>query len=310
MRVLSASDLHQGFCYPDLIEALRMGFQTDVVAPPRHHHSMAHFGATLLLMPAWKADQFTGVKVVGVYPENMDKGLPSVQGSYLLMDGTTGQSLAVLDGPSLTALRTAACAALAADSLARVNSNSLLMLGTGSLAPELIRAHAAVRPLEQIFIWGRNPTKADALALQLSKEFPGVQAIQKPDEVISKVDIICTATLSEKPLVLGSMLQPGQHLALIGAFKSTMRESDVEVLLRSTIFADNPEGCVRESGDFAIPIQEGLFAADGIQASLPELCAGTHAGRQSPDEITVYKSVGHAAQDLIAATYFYLKSCT
>ena len=172
MRVISAAEVEAALDFGSLVERLRQAFRRDIAVPPRHHHTVETpegDDATLLLMPAWQVGRHIGIKLVTVFPGNAARDLPAVMGAYLLLDGKTGSPLAMIDGPMLTAKRTAAASALAAGYLARPDSERLLMVGTGVLAPHLILAHAAVRPICNVLIWGRNSDKAARLAKQLNR---------------------------------------------------------------------------------------------------------------------------------------------
>lgn len=286
-------------------------FSKKTNAPLRHHHDFSNpkvgVDTTLLLMPAWNPSENAGVKIVTVNPENTQFSLPSIQGIYIYLDATKGTIKAILEAKSLTAKRTAAASALAASFLSRKDASSLLMIGTGALSTNLIKAHASVRPITQVYIWGRNFEKAKALAEILKDENFTVTPIQTIEEKIKEVSIISCATLSKVPLVLGKYIQPGQHIDLVGAYKKDMREADNEAISRASVFVDTYEGGLKESGDIVIPLQEGILKESDIKADLFELCALTKKGRTSKEEITLFKSVGHAIEDLAAATYYYKK---
>lgn len=304
MRTLDADKLAEFLDYPSLIDRLDRAFAEGCCVPVRHHHDVAVPGGsdgTLLLMPAWREGAVLGVKVATVFPDNGAKGLDSVLASYLLLDGTTGEPLALAEGKTLTAKRTAAASALAASKLARKDARSLLMVGTGRLAPELIAAHSAVRPIDNVAIWGRTPHKAATLAAKLDRPERRVKAVTNLPCALRDADIISCATLATEPLVLGAWLCPGQHLDLVGAFKPTMRESDDDAVKRATLFVDTRAGACKEAGDLAGPLERGVIEESDIQAELAELCRGDHPGRQSDDEITLFKSVGTALEDLAAA---------
>ena len=291
--------------FPSLIEALQKAFALgDITVPPRHHHALQADDATLLLMPAWKAGEWVGVKVVNVFPENGKQDLPAIQGSYLLHDGKTGALQAVIDGKALTAKRTAATSALASFYLSRPDASSLLMIGTGALAPNLIRAHAAVRPIQEVWIWGRSQAKARKLCDALKSEAFECHAIKDYTEVMPGVDIISCATLSPDPLILGKYLRKGQHIDLVGAFQPDRRESDDEVIRRSLVFVDTFQG-MRESGDIAIPLKSGILKVEDVKSDLFTLSSGQYPGRSSRETITMFKSVGHALEDLVAAEYYF-----
>ncbi|NKB50500.1 MAG: ornithine cyclodeaminase family protein [Alphaproteobacteria bacterium] len=309
MRIFSAGEVETGLDYADLVETLRTAFQREAVVPLRHHHSIPTEGreATLLLMPAWSAPApapaHLGVKVVTVYPDNATRDLPSVLGTYLLLDGPTGVPVASIDGPTLTARRTAAASALAADYLARPDARNLLMVGTGRLAGSLIEAHTAVRPIRQTVIWGRDRDKAVRLADRLDNDTNRITATDDLAAAATSADIISCATTSQDPLIHGDWLRAGVHVDLVGGFRPDMREADDDVMGRGRIFADTRAGVLAEAGDIIQPLDAGLITADDIAGDLFELCQGRCEGRRSPDEITVFKSVGSALEDLAAAEH-------
>lgn len=292
------------------IEALRTMFRIDCTSPVRHHHTLDvpdAPAATVLLMPAWTAAGYLGVKIANVFPGNSDLGRPAVSASYLLFSAKTGEPLAVIDGSELTPRRTAAASALAADYLARKDAKRLLIIGTGRVARCLAAAYSAVRDIESIVIWGRTISKAEALAAELRGDgLPATVAIDLSQD-LAEADIISCATLSNEPLILGKFLTPGTHLDLVGGFTPTMREADDEAVRRSSKFVDTRGGALSEAGDIVIPIREGVITADAIRADLHDLTRGTHPGRTSRDEITFFKSVGAALEDLAAGIAVYEK---
>lgn len=311
MRFLDATQVAAALGYRPLIEALRDGFKQGCQMPVRHHHTMGVPGeadATLLLMPAWTEGGYVGVKVVGVFPDNTTRGLPAIHGSYLLMSGKTGQVLSLLDGGELTSRRTACASALAADYLARKDAGTLLIVGTGRLSVHLARAHAAVRPIKTVVIWGRKLANAEAIAATLRDEGFTATATDSLEASVPTADIISCATLSNEPLVLGQWLRPGQHVDLVGAFTPTMRESDDEAVRRATVFVDTRDGCLKEAGDIVQPIASGALKATDIAADLYDLTRGGHAGRGDDAQITLFKSVGCALEDLAAAALAYQNS--
>lgn len=309
MLHISKSQIENELSYERLIPALKAAFCADIIAPQRQHYevknSTTQKDSTLLLMPAWEAGKYLGVKIVTVSPENAKYQLPSIQGTYILMDAEKGLPLAMLDAPTLTSIRTAAASALASSYLSREDSATLLMIGTGALAPRLIEAHGSVRPIKEVYIWGRNFEKAKRIASQFAGVHFSIKAISTIEEIIKVIDIISVATLSETPLVLGKWLQAGQHLDLVGAYKPTMREADDEAILKSRIFVDSHESAGKEAGDIVIPLQNGIITKEAIQADLFELCQANKVGRKTQNEITLFKSVGHALEDLAAAKLVY-----
>lgn len=299
-------------CFTELISEIKKAFgSSNIEVPMRHHHDFSNpkegIDSTLLLMPAWNPSKEAGVKIVTVSPNNGKFDLPSIQGTYIYLDAHKGMVKAILAAKSLTVKRTAAASALASSYLSRENASSMLMIGTGALSTNLIMAHASVRPIKRVYVWGRNFAKAQAVCDKLSNETFKITAIETIAEVISNVDIISCATLSKTPLVLGKFIKKGQHIDLVGAYKKDMREADDETIKKSQIFVDTYQGGLKESGDIVIPIQNGTIKKSDVKADLFELCSNKKQGRQNDKEITFFKSVGHALEDLAAATYYYKK---
>jgi ornithine cyclodeaminase len=305
MKVIGAADLHRLLDFPSLVEALRAMFRCGCDAPPRHHHAIASAQAggaagTLLLMPAWQTGRSLGVKIVTVFPDNNERGLPSVHGTYVLLDATTGVPRALLDGTALTLRRTAAASALAADFLARPDSTVHLVVGTGALAPHLAAAHAALRPIRRTLVWGRNPGKAAALAADLAAAGLAATPAGNLEAAVGAADIVTCATLAQEPLIRGAWLRPGTHLDLVGSFTPEMREADDAAIARARIYIDT-DAATREAGDLVQPLRAGVLTREGIAGDLFGLARGTCPGRRGPGEITLFKSVGSALEDLAAA---------
>lgn len=301
---INADLVRDALAYPELITALRHSFAEPANAPRRHGHDLNGRG-TLLLMPAWQANRQLGVKLVTVMPGNRELGLPTVHALYILMDAATGAPLALMDGEQLTLRRTAAVSALASQSLSRTDSRTLLVIGTGRLAPEMAVAHCAVRNIDRVIVWGRDGHKASS-ALQR------IRAAGLPDAVsltgaasleqgCREADVISCATTSTEPLVRADWLRPGTHVDLVGGFRPDMREADDALICRSRLFVDTAEGALAEAGDLVQPIRAGLLQPDAVQAELADLASGKRPGRRDAIEITVFKSVGSALADLAAA---------
>ena len=286
--------------WPALVAALRAMFVSGCEVPPRHTHRLGDDG-TMLLMPAWQPGGLMGVKTVNIFPGNGALGLPGVHASYALFDARTGQPLATLDGSELTARRTAAASALAASFLARQDASHLLVVGAGRVGSLMCEALRTVRPgIDTVRVWNRHPGPALALVERLRAQ--GLDAATAPDlqEATAQAHIISCATLSTEPLVRGAWLAPGTHLDLIGSFTPAMRESDGACFARGRVFVDTEEALAK-SGDVLQAVADGDFDTARLQATLAQLCRGTQAGRGTPDEITVFKSVGTALEDLAAA---------
>lgn len=305
MRIIAAADVEAALDWDALIERLRQAFRRNIEVPLRQHHRIeAPTGgadAALLLMPAWESGRHIGIKIATVFPSNAERSLPALMGAYLLLDGRTGAPQALIDGPMLTLKRTAAASALAASYLARQDSERLLMVGTGALAPHLIMAHAAVRPIGTVLIWGRNPEKAERLAKKLRQKDIRVAHTEELAEAARGADIISCATLSTAPLIKGEWLQPGTHLDLVGGYTPEMRETDDVAIEKARVFVDTREGACQEAGDIVQPIESGKLDPSDIAGDLFELTRGERAGRRFYTQITLFKSVGTALEDLAAA---------
>lgn len=300
----SADQVHGALDYPSLIEALRQAFCAGGEVPVRHHHEVPRPGAdpaTLLLMPAWQPGKALGTKLVTISPGNEAHGLPAVQGVYLLLDGMTGRPLALLEGAALTLRRTACASALAASYLVRQDSRHLVMVGAGALALHLVRAHASVRPIGRVTIWNRTHPKAVALAAALARDGFDARAAKDLEPAIEQADVVSCATMSSEPVISGEWLPDGCHLDLVGAFRPTMREADDAAIRRSQVFVDTRSGALAEAGDIVLAIKSGALSEADIRADLFELCRGAHPGRRDAKEITLFKSVGSALEDLAAA---------
>ncbi len=304
MRMLDAAAVRAATPWPELIAAIAAALAGDAVtAPERHVHPVGlpdGGTGTLLLMPAWVDTEMIGVKAVTYFPSNAGTDVPTVNSAYLAFDGRTGQVAAVLDGDELTARRTAAISALAANRLARTDARRLLVVGTGALSPNMARAHAAIRPLVRIEVWGRRHEAAASVAETLRAEGLPAETSDDLDASIRGADIVSCVTGATEPLVRGALLSEGAHLDLVGSFTPDMRESDDEAAARATIFVDTVAGALR-AGDLAQPLADGVITEASIIADLQALAAGDHPGRTTPDEITLFKSAGFAAADLAAA---------
>jgi alanine dehydrogenase len=307
MRILSAEAVDAALDDLALIDRLEAAFRLGAEVPLRHHHHLP--GGTLLLMPAWNR-RHLGVKLVTVFPDNVQRALPSVFGQYLLLDGNTGQPQALLDGTMLTKRRTACASGLAARYLAPQGAQRLLMIGAGALAPHLVRVHAKVRPIREITIWARRAAEAEALAQRLATTLPAaigrpiaVRAAADRKAAVAEADIVSCATLSKEPLVEGDWLREGQHIDLVGAYTPEMRESDDKAVWRARVYVDTRQGALKEAGDIVQPLSTGTIDEEDVIADLFDLARGHQTGRLAGDasSITLFKSVGTALEDLTAA---------
>jgi alanine dehydrogenase len=313
MRVVSAEEVHRLLDYPALVEALRDLFRRGVdrmerigLAQPLPDGRQNDW----LLLPAWQFDRHYGVKLVSVFPENAAKNLESVQGVYLLFDGTSGLPLAVIDGAALTLRKTAANSALAASYLAREEAHSLLMVGAGALAPHLIQAHAAVRPIRRVQIWNRTPARAQEVAAYLAAQAWArdidIAVTEIIEDATREADVISCATMATTPLVRGDWLRPGTHLDLVGGFRPDMREADDAAVRRARIFIDARLTTLEQAGDICQPLASGLIAEADITDTF-QLARGERPGRHTAEEITLFKSGGGGHEDLGTAQHLMAK---
>lgn len=302
--------IQQALPFTTLIPALREAFRSSAQTPRRHVHPLSSSGSpsgssTLLLMPVWQSDAHLGVKLVTVVPENRERQLPTVQALFILLDTATGTPLALMDGEELTLRRTAAASALASDYLSRTDSEHLLIVGTGQLAPHMAIAHCAVRDIRRLTIWGRNPERAQqTLAKIQSLGLPASIAMDVAadlDHATQVADIISCATTSREALLRLISVRPGTHIDLVGGFKPDMREADDGLMATAALFVDTFDGALAEAGDLVQPLQAGLITRSSVLAELADLATHRHPGRSDAQQITLFKSVGTALEDLCAA---------
>ncbi len=303
MRIYDAEAVHAALPFDRLIAALRSAFAAGCEVPPRQAHQIvAPDGSRLtsLVMPAWTARHY-GLKTVNIAAGNAARGLPGLHAIYLLFDAVTGVPLAQLDGAALTARRTAAASALAASWLARADARHLLVVGAGAVARWLPAAYRAVRPIERVTVWARRGAAAESLAAQLRAQ--GFEATAATDlgAAVSGADIVGCATLAAEPVVRGRWLRPGSHLDLIGSFTPEMREADDDCFAGALLYVDTGEA-LEKSGDLLGPLSRGVLAAADVRGTLAALARGEAPGRRTPEDRTVFKSVGTALEDLAAAT--------
>ena len=300
LKTYTARDVHDALEWNSLATALTAAFAVGAVVPLRHVHALSRTD-TLLLMPAWSKDVI-GLKLVTVIPGAPALGSPTVGATYLLIDRASGEPRAVLDGDALTVRRTATVSAIATRHCARADAHRLLMVGTGHLAPWMIRAHCAIRPqIDRVLLWGRGVERTKALARVLVDEGLPVDVTTDLEAAVRASDIVSCATTSNTPIVHGAWVRPGTHLDLVGGFTREMREIDDVGVARSRISVDSYAGVLAEAGDIIVPMEQGLITRDSVVAELAQLVRGERQGRTNDDEITLFKSVGTALSDLAAA---------
>lgn len=303
MRVIDTADVHRVLSFGPLIEELRNVFASPAGVPRRMLYPLAEGSRdAFALLPAW-TDAVAGVKAFTYLPGNAAVGREILHSKILLFDRRTGEPTSLVDGTSVTYWRTAAVAGLAADYLARPDARRLLVCGTGNLAPYMALAHATVRPIEEVVIWGRSREKAERTIERILASRPDLRchvAEDLPAEVAA-ADVVSCVTASPEPIVFGAWLRPGTHLDLFGNHERDGRECDTEAVVRSRVYVDSRDNVLNEAGELLIPISEGRFEPESIVGELADLCAGRVGGRESAEEITLFKSVGTALADLAAA---------
>jgi len=311
VRVIGQADvprlLPMATCIPLVAEALKSLARGDAVQPLRSVIRLPGRNAVFATMPACVGQPLvTGVKVITVFPDNHGTLLDSHQGAVLLFDSDRGSLLAILDATSITEIRTAAASGAATDALARPDARTLAILGSGVQASGHLAAMRAVRPISKVSVWSRDPKHARAFAAAESAVHGiPVEAKERAEEAVRGADIVCTATSATEPVLHGAWLSPGAHLNAVGACVPASRELDTAAVARARVFVDRRESALHEAGDLVIPIREGAFGPDHIAAEIGEVLLGRVPGRRSLEEITLFKSLGLAIEDLAAARHVY-----
>jgi ornithine cyclodeaminase/alanine dehydrogenase-like protein (mu-crystallin family) len=303
MKLLDADVTRGALPFDALIAAIEIMFISGCEVPPRHVHAISDAAGEqgkVLIMPAWQPGRYMGIKTVNIFPGNAARGLPGLFSTYVLYDAATGAPLAQIDGNEITSRRTAAASALAARYLARGDADSLLVVGTGSVASLLPYAYREVRALREVTVWSRSHDAALRLASQLSADGFNARACDDLEAAARQAAIVTCATLATEPVIRGEWLQPGSHLDLIGSFTPQMREADDACFAGARLYVDTVEA-LQKSGDLLGPMARGVFAPGDIGGTLEALCRGEVSGRRDAQERTVFKSVGTALEDLAAA---------
>lgn len=311
MRVVTADQLHHALDYPGLVKALTDLFRRGADLSERLglEQKLADGEInTWLVMPVWQFGRHFGAKLVSIFPKNeVQHGVDSVQGLFLLFDGQTGVPLLVVDGAAITLHKTAANSAVAASFLARRDAKTMLMVGAGALAPHLIRAHLAVRKFKEILIWNRTPARAQAVIAKMKAMGISVSFVDRLEDGVRKADVISCATMTLEPLIHGGWLKPGAHLDLVGGYRPDMREADDECVRRAAgIYVDTPWTVIDICGDITQPLAKGLIERSQIVDTF-QLARDDAPGRRSADDITFFKSGGGGHEDLGTVQYLLSK---
>ena len=310
IRVLSAKDIRKALPMVNAIAAMKEAYAQlsggQASVPLRSHIDVTQHGGITFFMPALLHDtQDMAVKIVSVFPRNLEKGLATINAIVIALNPETGQPIAVMEGASLTAIRTGAASGAATDLLARANVRSVAIFGSGVQARTQLEAVCTVRPIEQVSVFSLDKPGAKAFVDEMAGRGPipkQINIVENPSAAITGADVICTATTSSTPVFDGKELKPGTHINAVGSFTPDMQEIDAETVKKALVIVDSREAALAEAGDLIIPIEQGEISAEWIHAELGEIVAGRKPGRTGADQITLFKSVGIAAQDAIAAS--------
>jgi alanine dehydrogenase len=308
IRILSRQDVRQSLPMAEAIEAVKAAFaqlstgRADV--PLRVALEVPRHNGVTLFMPAYlEADDQMAVKIVSVFNDNPAKGLPLIHALVTVVDATTGEPVAVMDGTYLTALRTGAASGAATDLLARQETGTAAIFGAGVQGRTQLEAVCAVRPIEKAWVYDISPQQAATYVAEMTQRLSlPVEVAGTPAEAVRQADVICTATTATSPVFDGADVRPGTHINAVGAYTPHMQEIPVETVLRAKVVIDHRESSLAEAGDLIIPLQQGRMTEEHIYAELGEISAGVKPGRTSAEEITLFKSVGVAVQDVAAAS--------
>ena len=304
MKILDADRVAECLEYKTLIEALRSGLTGTGSSPSRMRLETGYASERKLLLvkPAWDEDAAI-IKLLTLNEMNRETELPFIQGVIVVFDQATGSPSCIMDARELTCRRTAAASALAADYLAVPDAEVLTLIGTGTLAPHMALAHAVNRPIRRVNVFGRSPEKAVATAEAIQRADPSVYTRVAADlpTAVCEAQIVCAATSSTTPLVKGAWVSNGTHIDLVGSYRPDAREADYDAIGMARVFVDDRAAAMKEAGDILIPVEKGVISKSDVIGDLAELCGGVVQGRIGESEVTAFKSVGMALEDLIAA---------
>jgi ornithine cyclodeaminase/alanine dehydrogenase-like protein (mu-crystallin family) len=297
-------------CIELMREALASLARGEVLLPLRPVLRLPDTRNVYALMPAYsKALNAIGTKLITVFPDNHGTDLDSHQGAVILIDGERGNLKALMDAASITAIRTAAVSGVATDLLARRDATTLAVLGSGVQARTHIEAMLAVRRFTNVLVWSRNADHARALVAGVGpKRGVPLEVVPDAESAVRRADVICTVTASPKPVLHGEWLRPGSHVNAVGASLPTTRELDSDAVRRARVWVDRRESALNEAGDLLVPIQEGVISADHILGEIGALLSGHDHGRKNDTEITLFKSLGLAIEDLASAHYLHQRA--
>ncbi|EPJ54924.1 MAG: ornithine cyclodeaminase [Osedax symbiont Rs2] len=305
MKIINATQVQQVLQYPQLIAALQSTYSKKFGMPARQVFALSEESTNsdgFAVLPAWN-DEIISVKAFTHLPQNPAKGLDMIHAQVMMFDRSTGQPLALVDGTELTYWRTAAISALAVKLLAREDCKTLLIFGTGHLAPHTVKAISCVRNIEKVLVAGRSQEKITATIAEIKTLLVGVDctAVTDLQASVAQADIISCVTAAAEPLFPGDWVSAGTHVDLVGNHSPDKRECDSQLVLKAKVFVDSKLNVMAEAGEILIPIAKGLTTEAVIRAELSQLCTGQAKGRENSADITLFKAVGTALADLGAA---------
>ena len=307
MRILNREAVAESLSHAECIDAVEAAMRAvsrgDTIMPLRRYMDIPDHGGKFTLMPGYLGEPCTfGVKIVSKYPRSPDSPYGSHVGAVMIFDSEQGIPLALMDGSELTAIRTAAASALATRVLARADAATLAILGTGTQAQHHVQALTCVRPITELRVWGRTHAHARRLVRRLALPAPiAARVCDSARRAVDGADIVCTTTSAAEPVLEGKWLAPGCHVNLVGAAIASSAEADVDVVTRSRFYVDYKASAMDQAGELLAAIRDGAVSEAHIAGEIGDVLAGRVAGRSNDREITVYKSLGVAAQDLAAA---------
>lgn len=308
MRILGGEDVKKALTMPQAIAAMRAAFlqlsKGNAQMPTRAHIDIPKNNGNALFMPSYmESENVICIKTVTLFPDNTANDLPLIQGVVCLFDATNGCALAILDAPTLTSLRTGAASGLATGLLAREDASTAAIFGAGVQGRTQLLAVSTVRDLKKVWVYDKSESAAEKFAREMSQQLDvDVRIAATPADALAFADIVCTATVSQTPVFDDESLAKGTHINAIGSYKPHVQEIPLETVIRSKVVVDHKHSALEETGDLIIPIEQGVFSPERIYAELGDLISEKVSARTSPDEITLFKSVGVAVQDLTAAT--------
>lgn len=309
MKIFDTATTREALDFATLVPSLKKAFIKGCHVPLRHSHTIETSDGgtgTVLIMPAWEAGRYLGIKTVNIFAGNAARGMPGLHSTYVLYDARTGEPLAQMDGNEITSRRTAAASALAASYLARDDASRMVLLGAGRVASLVPAAYRSQLPIKQVEVWDIDPKLAERLVQQLQREGFAASVVTHLPDSVARADIVSCATLATAPIVQGSWLKPGTHLDLIGSFTPQMREADDDCFRHACVFVDTDEA-PQKSGDLIGPLSRNVLSLADLKGTITALCRGDARGRLDGGERTVFKAVGTALEDLAAAAQVYQK---